>query len=190
MVRVRRRMLALTASLALTALATIAAPTGLVRAQDATPAGQMAGMEATAAGMPNHIHNGSCDNLGDVVFPLSDLIAPSAAAEPATGTPAAAMATPMAAMMASGIPVNAATTKVSMPLDQIVSGGHAIQIHKSAAEITEYVACGNIAGIPTKDGDLFVGLKEQNGSGESGIAWLHPDGADTVVTIFLADFGK
>ena len=186
MVGVRRRMLVLTASLALTALTTAVAPAALVGAQDATPAGSMAGMGMSAVGMPNHLHNGSCDNLGDVVFPLTDLVEPSAA--PASGD---TMATPMAsAMTAAGIPVRAASTRVSMPLSEIISGGHAIQIHKSAEEITFYIACGDIAGTPTKDGDLFIGLKEQNNSGDSGVAWFHPDGADTIVTIMLAEYGK
>jgi hypothetical protein len=47
---------------------TLLAPSGL--AQEATPVG------GTAAGdgpHPAHIHSGTCDELGDVVFPLADV---------------------------------------------------------------------------------------------------------------------
>src|ERR671920_788585 len=43
---------------------------------------------------PAHIHSGTCDTLGDVVYPLNDLTAPGM-----TGTPIAGMdSTPMAGM--------------------------------------------------------------------------------------------
>jgi hypothetical protein len=50
-------------------------------AQDATP-GAMGG---TVEAHPGHIHSGTCDELGDVVFPLED------------ATSGGAMGTPMAA---------------------------------------------------------------------------------------------
>src|SRR5680860_927105 len=54
-------------------------------AQDATPAD-------TAAAHPAHIHTGTCDTLGDVVFPLNDVAVPGAATPDAgtAATPAAA----------------------------------------------------------------------------------------------------
>jgi hypothetical protein len=105
-------------------------------------------------------------------------------------SPMAGMATPMSgAAMGKEIPVLAGVTKAPMSLNQILASPHAIQIH-NAQDLTKYLACGDIVGAPTAQGDLFVGLAEQNGSGMSGVAWLHDDGSGngTTVTIFLAEF--
>ncbi|HEU5430027.1 MAG TPA: hypothetical protein VFU81_00100, partial [Thermomicrobiales bacterium] len=102
-----------------------------------------------------------------------------------------AMATPMAsAAMGVEIPVLAGVTKAPMSLHDILASPHAIQIH-NAQDLTKYLACGDLVGTPTEQGDLLVGLAEQNGSGISGIAWLHDDGsgAGTTVTVFVAEFG-
>lgn len=167
---------------ALTMAAVVGATTlgtaGLAVAQDATP---MAGMEQAAA-FPNHIHEGTCDNLNpEPVFPLADL-----AFESAEASMGSAMATPMAGMgmMGEGIPVAVATTEVPATLDAIVSGGSAINVHDSA-DISRYIACGSIVGTPDDNGNLFVGLGELNDSGYDGVAWLLGDGDATTVTVFL-----
>lgn len=160
-----------------------------VGAQDATP---VAGM----GGLPNHIHSGTCESLGEVVVPLANLeFRPMAgngmmAATPAAGgmaaTPGAgAMATPMMGMAAVAIPVAVATTDVPLPLADILAAPHAINVH-SAEDISLYVACGDIAGTPDEQGNLFIGLAEQNGSGLNGVAWLLADGEQTIVTVFLS----
>ncbi len=190
MVRARHRLIAVTATLALAALGFIGSQ-GVVRAQDATP---MAGM-GQMAGLPNHIHNGTCAALGDIVVPLAPLSHPAAAGgamaspEAAMATPMAGMATPMAAM-GTEIPVLVAVTKAPMSLQAILASPHAIQIH-NAQDLTKYLACGDIVGTPTDQGDLFIGLAEQNGSGLSGVAWLHDDGSGngTTVTLFVGEFG-
>ncbi len=161
-----------------------------VGAQEASP---MAGM----AGLPNHIHQGTCDTLDPApLVPLADLVFPSqtesmAAATPATG---AAMATPMGdmamgQMLGGAIPVAVATTEVDLALEDILAAPHAINVHQSAENIETYVACGTIAGTPDEQGNLFFGLGELNGSGLSGVAWLLGDGAQTTVTVFLAQHG-
>jgi hypothetical protein len=62
---------------------------------------------------PAHIHFGSCAQLGDVKYPLSNV---------ATGT---------------------SQTILSVSLAELVSQPFAINVHKSAAEIGVYVACGD-----------------------------------------------
>jgi len=156
-------------------------------AQDATPT---AGMGA----LPNHIHEGTCDNLNPApLVPLADLVFRTEMAQGGAATPVAtadAMATPvgdmaMAGMLGDAIPVAVATTEVDLPLEEIIAGGHAINVH-SAEDIAVYVACGNIVGTPDEQGNLFIGLGELNESGMSGVAWLLADGDQTTVTVFLA----
>lgn len=151
---------------------------GIAFAQDATP---MAGMEQAAA-YPNHIHEGTCDDLNpQPAFPLADL-----AFETAEAGMASAMATPMAGMgmVGEGIPVAVATTEVDASLDAIISGGHALNVHDSQ-DIGLYIACGNVAGTPDDNGNLFIGLGELNGSGYEGVAWFLGEGDTTTVTVFL-----
>src|SRR5690606_16685899 len=93
-----------------------------------------------------------------------------------------------AAFGGAPIPVAVATTEVDASLSEIISGGHAINVH-DAADPSIYIACGDVGGVPDERGDLFIGLDEQNGSGFSGVAWLHDNGGSTTVTLFLNDNG-
>jgi hypothetical protein len=141
-----------------------------VSAQDATPPA------AGVAAHPVHIHSGNCDELGEVVAPLSDLVAPEGdrvgqrnrAAQGATSF-----------------------TNVPLTLDAILAEDHAINAHLSADQIDVYIACGEIGGVKAPDGSLTIGLREESDSGYTGIAYLVPgaDGASTDVTVFLADTG-
>ena len=197
MVQVRSRLTAVVAVLAVAALAVAGTARGA--AQDATP---MAGM--AMAGMPNHIHTGTCENLGEIVAPLADLQYTNMGGGQTGGTPMAGVATPMASPMAgmatpmagmmgatAAVPVAVATTQVPLALSDILAGQHAINVHESAANIQRYIACGAIGGTPDAQGNLFVGLQEQNGSGFSGVAWLldNGGGAGTTVTVFLTRTG-
>ena len=181
MVTLDNRLIVVVAMMA--ALVLGLAQPGTGRAQDATPA---AG--AAAAGIPNHIHAGTCDDLGDIVAPLANLVFEEDAdgAMDAAATPMAMAATPMAMMMGEAVPVAVSVTNVDLSLDEILAGQHAFNAH-DPNDLTIYIACGNIAGTPDEQGNLFVGLTEQNGSGVSGVVWLVDDGtgAGTVVTVFL-----
>ena len=198
MAQVRSRFIALAAIAAALLVVIAGGSRGL--AQDGTPtdgmASPMAGSTAMAP-IPNHIHAGSCDNLGDVVQPLADLEYRNTGGM-AMGTPMAGadMASPMAGTPMAGmtgassaIPVAAATTNVDLTLDQILSAPHAINLHDPAdpANPDRYLACGDIGGAPDAEGNLFVGLAEQNGSGHYGVAWLLDNGTGTTVTVFLAN---
>lgn len=126
---------------------------------------------------PAHIHSGTCAQLGDVVFPLSDV----SGAILVDGTPMAGEATGP-----DDNPVEWSVTTVAAPLADIVSGGHAINIHESAENIGNYIACGSIGGVMSGSSDMAIGLGSLNDSGYSGVARLHDNGdGSTTVTVYL-----
>jgi hypothetical protein len=146
-----------------------------VAAQDATPVGGESATPVAGAviARPAHIHSGSCEELGDVVAPLNDLVAPTGA--PVGQAGAAAVA-------------ETSYSTVPLPLDAILGADHAINIHLSADEIQTYIACGEIGGIITPQGAVVIGLRESQGSGYTGVAFLLPsgDGSTTDVSVFIA----
>jgi hypothetical protein len=82
-----------------------------------------------AAGMdqPAHIHLGSCANLNPVpAYPLNNVV---------NGT---------------------STTIVKVPLTDLLGGRYAINVHKSAAEVSTYVACGDLTAL--NNGGLAPGM--------------------------------
>ena len=143
------------------------------------PAGSAQTPEAGMAGAthPVHIHSGTCAELGDVVFPLIDLTAPGG---DRTGPE-------------SAVPVTLSENIVDVPLQDIIDGGHAINVHLSNEEIGTHIACGDIGGVITTDAggrqEMMIGLAEQNDSGYSGTVWLGPsaDGAQTEVSVILIE---
>jgi plastocyanin len=127
---------------------------------------------------PAHIHSGTCAELGDVEAPLTDIAHVGDDAERTGAT--------------SAIPVKGSVTVVDMPLQEIIDGGHAINVHLSAEEIDTYIACGDIGGIVTTDegeeeNELIIGLGEMNDSGHTGIAWLGAEGDQTRVSVHLVE---
>jgi hypothetical protein len=154
---------------------------------------------------PAHIHNGSCTQLGDVVYPLTDVSASgmmsgmqAMAATPGTGMPAA-MATPGGLTMSpamgatAAIPVETSQTLVNASLQDLLGESYAINIHESQDTIENYIACGDVGGsmmtgsAMAQGGVLAIGLHELNNSGESGIALLRDQGNNqTMVWIYLA----
>ncbi len=128
---------------------------------------------------PAHIHSGTCAQLGDVVFPLSDV-----------SNEIVVDGTPMAGedMGSNDNDVAWSVTTVAAPLADIVSGGHTINIHESAENIGNYIACGDIGGMMMGESDLAIGLGALNDSGYSGIARLHDNGdGTTTVTVYLTE---
>lgn len=124
---------------------------------------------------PVHIHSGTCAELGDVVVPLTDV----ASLEGEGSGPA------------TGHVVKVSETTVDMPLQEIVDGGHAINVHKSAEEIDVYIACGNLGGVVGTNEDgrerLIIALAEQNESGHHGFVWLGGEGEQTEVVVVLVE---
>ncbi len=156
-----RRRMALVAPLALMVVFSVSAP--LARGQD---------LEADAP-HPAHIHSGTCDNLGDIVAPLSDVT--ELTAGESFGVPTAVL-------------VKESQTDVALPLGAILAAPHAINVHESAEAIQNYIACGDIGGRVI-DGDLVIGLRELSDSGHHGVAVLDGDDDGTAVKVYLAEEG-
>jgi hypothetical protein len=138
-------------------------------AQDATP---QAAEPLTPR--PAHIHVGTCNEVGEVVAPLTDL---TAAAGDRVGQARRA------------ITAESSYTSVPLTLDAILGADHVVNVHLSAEEIGTYIACGEIGGFLTPEGAVVIGLREMNNSGFTGIAYLAPgaDGASTDVSAFVAE---
>lgn len=111
---------------------------------------------------PVHIHTGTCDNLGDVVVPLEDIVLNTAGETFG---------------LDSAIPVEQSDTDVDLTMSDLLSSPHAINAHESADAIQNYIACGDIGGRVV-DGDLLIGLREVNGSGHGGVARIESDDDD------------
>ncbi len=125
----------------------------------------------------HHIHSGTCAALGNVVFPLKDLTRPTG---DRTGPE-------------SAVPVTLSENIVDIPLQEMIDGGHAINVHLSNDEIGIYIACGDIGGVITTDEggrqEMMIGLAELNDSGYSGTVWLGPsaDHSQTGGSVVLLD---
>lgn len=158
---------------------TSAAPLALVLA-GATALAVAIGAPATRAQdggdapHPAHIHAGTCADLGDVVFPLTDV------QEDTAGERFGAE---------SALLVKESETDVPATLSDILAAPHAINIHESADAIQNYIACGDIGGRVV-DGDLLIGLQEINGSGHFGVARLESDDDATDVYVYLTEGGE
>ncbi len=156
------------------AVIALAAVTMLVPASLAqTPVSEA---DTAAEAHPVHIHSGTCETLGDVEAPLTDVTAPADATHEG---PTSAHA------------IKTSETIVYMPLQEIIDGGHAINVHLSAEEIDTYIACGDIGGAVTTDEggrtELIIGLGELNDSGHHGVVWLGADGEQTEVNVMLIE---
>ena len=134
--------------------------------------------DTEAEAHPAHIHSGTCDQLGDVVYPLADVTYPTGEQMGAAG----------------GHEVKLSEVNhVDVPLQELLDGGHAINVHLSAEEIGTYIACGNIGGVvhERENGEgmeIVIGLGELNDSGHVGIAWLGDDGeGGTNVSVSLIE---
>ena len=157
--------------------------------------GSVGAQDAGATAHPAHIHSGTCAELGDVIYPLTDVGTGTAdsgtpVAGESMGTPTSmdAMSSPASGDMAMGSPAamqgETSVTIVAASLGDLTSGGYAINVHESAENIGNYIACGDIAGDASAD--VTVQLATLNDSGYSGTATLHDNGdGTTTVTIDL-----
>lgn len=185
------RMLASSAVVALLALlvSVFASTAGISAQSTPTAEGTPAGDEAVVV-RPAHIHEGTCPDVGDVVFPLNDLTpAFGPALQEEIGTPVASPAALDAPAAADSEVVAESTTEVEASLDEILGAEHAINVHESPENIDVYIACGDITGT-AEGGELQVQLEEVDDSGFVGVADLtdNGDGTTTVrVSIMYSD---
>jgi plastocyanin len=136
---------------------------GLVGAQD--------GGDGASPPRPSHIHSGDCDELGPIIRPLTSLAVPG---DDVGGNPEAVVA-------------EAAFSSIPETLDELLAEDHAIKVHLSQERIETYLACGDLGGAVDANGALIVGLKELDGSGWTGIAYLQPAGDGTTsVSVMIA----
>lgn len=154
-------------------------------AQDASP---VATMEAAGGeSHPAHIHSGTCDELGDVVFPLSNVGVPQSDA-----TPMAEESDTGSGMVGSemALPAFVSITQLDASLEDIMAAPHAINVHESEENIGNYVACGEIGGIQQGD-TLYFGLRELNGSGYTGVGLISGDAdGSTNVVVYVSPTGS
>jgi hypothetical protein len=156
-------------------------------AQDSTPATHDHGSMDASADHPAHIHFGTCAELGDIAFPLDNLTSGGGAATPEgddVATPDASLATD-----SEGGEGATSTTDVEASLDDIIAGGHAINVHESVENIQNYIACGDVTGTAT-GGVLEVELAELNASGYSGTATLTDNGDGTTTVEVTVQHGE
>jgi hypothetical protein len=130
---------------------------------------------------PAHIHAGTCAELGDIVAPLTDVASPVGDVTEQVGPPTAHQ-------------VEISITTVDLPLEEMIAGSYAVNVHLSAEDIGEYIACGDIGGIVVAENDgrteLNFGLRELNGSGYVGTVWLGAEGDQTDVKVILIEPDK
>jgi hypothetical protein len=114
-------------------------------------------------GRPVHVHTGTCDDLSrEPRYNLTDLATPN-------GTPEGASEATVA---------ETAFTVIDVPLDELLAGDWSITAHRDRKDAWVYVACGELGGPRDADGRIAAGLREQNGSGLTGIAYLVSDPED------------
>ncbi len=141
---------------------------------------QRGALAQDVASHPAHVHSGTCTELGDVVYPLSDV----SESVFVNGTPIAGAV----GGATDAIPVATSGTTITSSLADLMASPYAINIHESAENIGNYIACGNIGGAMIGTSDLAFGLGELNGSGYSGVATLHDNGdGTTAVSVYLTE---
>ena len=75
----------------------------------------------------------------------------------------------------------------SATLADLLAEDHSLKVHLSKEQIQIYLACGDIGGALDANGALIVGMKEQDGSGYAGIAYLEEQANGTTsVSVMIA----
>lgn len=145
----------------------------LISAQEAATPSTIGGQDH-----PAHIHNGTCDDLGDIVYPLDNV-------QDATSMATQEASTPVGAEpgQSSDVDLAISITTVDVSLDDLLAEDYAINVHLSPEEASVFIACGDISGS-VEDNSLDVTLNEVDDSGYSGDAEL-TDNGDGTTTVFV-----
>jgi hypothetical protein len=141
---------------------------------DEAPIESLTPTPAAVEGRPAHIHRGTCGRLRrDPHYDLSDLTANE-------GKWVGSRQTTIAEM---------SITVIDASIDDLTSVRWSINVHGDEETNQGYLVCGEIGGVPSADGSLAIGLREVNGSGYTGTAYLMPDPSDpgrTQVWVFIS----
>jgi plastocyanin len=122
-----------------------------------------------------HIHAGTCDELGIVVYSLANLRTYRVESGGANGVGT----------------IELITGTANVPLTKLFGEPFSVHVHESAQNKQRYIACSDVGSQPpapwTANDGLVLAAQEQNDSGFSGFTTLRPsaDGG-TDVTIMLA----
>ena len=172
-------LLSMAAALALVFTATLSG--GMATAQDATPS-----ITEDDVPRPAHIHFGTCDELGDVAFPLEDLTGVTIQGSPEASPIVQDASDPE---IVQGEVVIESITDVEANWDTLLgeNATYAVNVHDSAENMGVYIACGDITGEPEND-RLEIEMQPLNDSGWQGSAVLEQTGDNTMtVTVTLRD---
>ena len=162
-----------------------------VLAAPATSTAQEASPEAIEHNHPAHIHTGTCDEVGEVIHPLTNV----ASAMDDMASPMAesdSMASPEAGMETEADWVAESTTTITATFDELFAAEHVVNVHESEENIGNYISCGAVTGTPDAEGSLTITLDAMNDSGWDGEAEFVDNGDGTIdVTVRLkaADMG-
>ena len=127
------------------------------------------GVAAQSAGLDGAVHQGTCDRITD---PVSDL------------TPSL-LGTGEWRGNNDAIPAASSFSTIPISLDALLADEHVVTASDPAGDI---IACGEIGGTRTDAGALIIGLRSEEESAVTGIAYLAPsgDGSQTNVSLFVA----
>ncbi|HET7095265.1 MAG TPA: hypothetical protein VFI22_17380, partial [Thermomicrobiales bacterium] len=107
-------------------------------------AGDLSGAGAHAAdGHPARLQAGACGNLGAVAFRLNGV----GATVDAAGTP---IPPPERIGAASAFPADVSVTILDNLFTDVVQGDHAIAVYESDEAMDRVIACGDVAGVMTR----------------------------------------
>ena len=154
-----------------------------VLAQQESPAAESPSPDGAAAtAHPLHIHSGTCDQLGDVVFPLGEVSTDLMINGEAAGNDMVGSVTEQ------DVALN--VTVVAATIADLTSNDHAINIHRSEDAMDDYIACGDIGGTLIGGDSLVIRLNPLNDSGYIGFALFQEgDDGNTTVYSMLTDTG-
>jgi hypothetical protein len=129
-----------------------------------------------ADGHPAKIHEGTCEALGRVAYPLTGVGA-------SVDLGRMPIATPAAVNPQLSYQVMISETTILASMETLLSGEHAVMVYDSDEDF-QAVACGNIGGALMGD-TLVVGLAEMSVPGHTGFALFRPVGDQTIVTFLF-----
>src|SRR5215203_947923 len=130
-----------------------------------------------------HIHEGTCDDLNpEPEYPLNDVSADFNDDDGSLAGDSVGSVDPTAEITGSVTVIDGLT------LDDITGDEpYAVNLHESAENAANYIACGNVAGTLIDENTLVVALAELNDSGHSGIAVLTNIDGGVRVTLYVTE---